>query len=88
MLTNTNENNNDTIIRENYETICENLCINGTDVTEQSWNVYQTIKNDHNLEVSETQRTGMVAKSRGIVYQPTELSHRIYFEIKTTFSLI
>lgn len=49
MLTN---DNIDKVLKDNYETICENLNINGTNVAKTSWEVYQSVKNDHNLEVS------------------------------------
>lgn len=49
MLTN---DNIDKILKDNYESICESLNIHGTNVAETSWNDYQSLKNDHNLEVS------------------------------------
>lgn len=44
----------DKILKDNYATICESLNIHQTDVAEASWDVYQSVKNDHNLEVSNT----------------------------------
>lgn len=42
----------DELIKEKYQSICENLNISNASVTNLSWSAYQSVKNDHTLDVS------------------------------------